>query len=155
MNTFLKYSMILFSLCVFSQNEEVDWLSFEALETKLSEKPKKVFIHLYADWCDYCKKMEEDVYSNPQISELLSENYYAVKFNVESRDSVFFGGKKFTNPNVGKSRQANHEIAELLAKRDNEPITLPTVLFFNEDFILEKRLFRYIPPKELLDLLKQ
>ena len=81
---------------------EVDWLSFEALETALIKKQKKVIIHFYADWCVYCKKMEDAVYTKPAIAEAINADYYAVKFNVESTDTIQFGGKTFVNLNTGK-----------------------------------------------------
>lgn len=148
--------IISISAIVFAQEQSsVDWLSFEELEKALSEKPKKVMIHFYADWCSYCKKMEKKVYTKPDIKTELNANYYAVKFNVETTDEVRFGGKTFKNLNVGKKRRPNHELGELLAKKDGKQVTLPAVIFLDEKFNIKKRLFRYIAPKELLTLLKE
>ncbi|WP_339622823.1 thioredoxin family protein [uncultured Winogradskyella sp.] len=146
--------LLCFSTFVIAQKQTVEWLSFEALEQALLTQPKKVMIHFYADWCVYCKKMEQDVYTKPAIAAQLSTNYYAVKFNVESTDTVAFGGKKFLNLNIGKSRTAYHQIAELLARSATKDILLPAVVFLDEEINIEKRLFRYIAPKELLGLLK-
>ena len=154
----IKHTVVVLLLCFstlsFAQKDTVEWLSFEALEQALLNEPKKVMIHFYADWCVYCKKMEQDVYTKPTIAAQLSANYYAVKFNVESTDTVAFGGKKFLNLNIGKSRTAYHQIAELLAGSSTKDILLPAVVFLDEEFNIEKRLFRYIAPKELLGLLK-
>lgn len=149
------FILVFYSLISFAQIDEPNWLTFEQLEQKMIEKPKKVMIHFYADWCNYCKKMEKVVYLKPKILEELNSNYYVIKFNVESEDAVEFGGRVFLNLNTGKNRRAKHQIAELLAIKNGESLTLPAVLFFNEDFILEKRLHRYIPPKELLTLLQE
>jgi thioredoxin-related protein len=143
-----------FSIQATAQNQSVNWLSFEDLEQALLNEPKKVMVHFYADWCVYCRKMEQDVYTKPAIEAELANNYYAVKFNVESTDTITFGGKKFLNLNVGKKRLAYHEIAELLAGQDGTELTLPAIVFFDESFGIKRRVFRYIPPKELLGLLK-
>jgi len=154
----MKYSIFIllfcFSTLASAQKQAVNWLSFEELEQALVTEPKKVIIHFYADWCVYCKKMEKVVYTKPKIEAELSANYYAVKFNVESKDTIQFGGKKFLNLNVGKKRAAYHQIAELLAGQDEKELTLPAVVFLDETFTIEKRLFRYIAPKELLVLLQ-
>jgi thioredoxin-related protein len=154
MKYFVFILLFCFSTFASAQKQTVNWLSFEELEQALLNEPKKVMIHFYADWCVYCKKMEKVVYTKPDIEAELATNYYAVKFNVESTDTIQFGGKKFLNLNVGKKRMANHQIAELLAGQDNSELTLPAVVFLDDEFTIEERVFRYIAPKELLALLQ-
>ncbi|GAB5563484.1 MAG: thioredoxin fold domain-containing protein [Winogradskyella sp.] len=135
--------------------EEVHWLTFEELETALANAPKKVIIHFYADWCVYCKKMEQSAYSKPDIIETLNAEYYAVKFNVESTDEIEFGGKRFINANVGKKRNPYHQIPEYLAGRENEELELPATVFLDEDFNIVERYYWYLSPKEMRDILKE
>ncbi|MGV6830183.1 MAG: thioredoxin family protein [bacterium] len=149
------YIAIMISLGCTAQTHEVTWLTFEELEEELIKEPRKVLIHLYADWCVYCKKMEQDVYTKNDIEQVLNDQFYAVKFNVESEEEVNFGGKRFINKNSDKRRQAYHEIAELLATRGQQPITLPAVIVINDNFEIEQRYFRYIPPQEMLTILKE
>jgi len=139
----------------FTPKAQVEWLSFEELETALTKAPKKVIIHFHADWCVYCKKMEQSVYTKPDIIEALKSEYYAVKFNVESTDTIQFGGKTFVNLNAGKRRTAFHQIPELLAGRNNKSLELPATVILDKDFNIEKRFYRYIPPKEMLSILKE
>ena len=146
--------MLFFSVLVSAQNQAIDWLTFEALEEVLTEEPKKVIIHFYADWCVYCKKMEQDVYTKSAIEDAIARDYYAVKFNVEYTESIQFGGKRFLNLNTGKKRNAYHQIAEILAGQEDKELTLPAVVILDEEFNIEKRVFRYIPPQELLKLLQ-
>lgn len=154
MKQIFLYIAILISLGCAAQTKDVTWLTFEELEEALIKEPKKVLIHFYADWCVYCKKMEQDVYTKNDIAQVLNDQYYVVKFNVESVEEVTFGGKRFNNKNIGIRRQAYHEIAELLATRDQQLITLPAVIVINDNFEIEKRMFQYVPPKELLTILK-
>ena len=145
----------LLSLSAFTQKQSVNWLSFEELETALTTKPKKVMIHFYADWCVYCKKMEGAVYTTSEIIETLNKDYYVVKFNVESTDTIQFGGKDFVNLNIGKKRIAYHQIAELLAGGRNKNLELPATVILDDDFNIKQRYYRYIPPRELLSILKE
>ncbi|GGI56389.1 thioredoxin family protein [Winogradskyella haliclonae] len=137
-----------------AQTATINWLSFEELEVALTHNPKPVIIDFYADWCAYCKKMDQAVYSKPEVIALLNANYYAVKFNAESRVQVQFGGKIFKNRNLGKKRRAFHEITELLAAQPNQPMTLPAIVFFDKNFNITQRYFEYIPPKKMLSILK-
>ena len=143
------------SFSIFSQEKESQWLTFSELESALVQEPKKVMIHFYADWCAYCYKMEKVVYTKPEIKAELNSNYYAVKFNVESQDTITFGGKTFLNLNVGKKRLAYHQIPELLAGRPNKPMELPAIVVLDEAFNIKKRFYRYIAPKEMLVILKE
>ena len=151
---------ILFLLCFFwapAQKDEaaaVDWLTFEELETALTRVPKKVLVHFYADWCVYCKKMENKVYTKPDIVEALSKEYYAVKFDVEATDTIHFGGRTFTNENYGKQRVAYHQIPELLTGYSSTDLALPATVILDSTFQIEKRFFRYIPPREMRRILK-
>lgn len=146
--------VILLSLTSFTPKPKVNWLTFEQLETALAQEPKNVIIHFYADWCSYCKKMERVVYTKPSIIAAINNNYYAVKFNVESKDTIRFGGKEFINRNLGKRRRAYHEIPEFLAGRKGKKLALPATVILDENFNIKNRYYRYVSPKEMLTILK-
>lgn len=44
---------------------------------------KLIFMDIYADWCLPCKLMNEDVYSDKNISDFLNDNFISVKVNAE------------------------------------------------------------------------
>ena len=137
-----------------AQNSKLNWLSFEQLEKQLEKQPKKVLIHFYADWCVYCKKMDRVVFTKDEVKKLLNDNYYVVRFNAESKETVQFGGKTFVNEQLGKKRDPMHQIPEFLAGRENRDIELPATIILNEKFEITKRFYRYISPTEMLDILK-
>ncbi len=136
-----------------AQENEVQWLSFEQLEDSLNLRPKKVFIDFYADWCAYCKKMDKAAFKDTGVIHSLTNNYYAVKMNAESTDSIQFGGEVFINEQIGKSRNPTHQIALLLASRKNRPFSLPAMVLLNEQFEVTDRYFEYLSPKQLLKAL--
>ena len=75
MKQVILYISMLFPLLGFTQQEEVNWITFPELEEALKTNPKKVVVHFYADWCDFCTKMEKDVYTKPEIIAELNANY--------------------------------------------------------------------------------
>lgn len=135
-----------------AQDKQVQWLSFEQLEDSLAVRPKKVIIDLYADWCSYCKKMDKVGFKNSEVVKQLSENYYAVRFNAESRDTISFGGQQFVNAEASKKRKANHQIALALGSRENYPFSLPVVVVLDENFQVVSRHFQYLSPKKMLEV---
>ncbi len=137
-----------------AQDEAIRWLSFEQLEDSLAVAPKKVFIDFYADWCAYCRKMDRVAFRDPEVISKLNRDYYALRMNAETRDSIFFDGKVYTNPEYGKNRNPVHEIPRLLASREGVPFSLPAIVILDESFRVEERYFQYIPPKKMREILE-
>lgn len=137
----------------FAQKEKINWISFEQLDDSLSVKPKKVFIYFYADWCVYCKKMEQSVFKNSKVISLLNDEYYTIKMNAESKEEIIFEGTKFINEQVGKNRNPTHQIPLLLASRKNQPFSLPAMVVLDENFKVTKRCFEYLSSKQLFQIL--
>jgi thiol-disulfide isomerase/thioredoxin len=137
-----------------AQEQKVRWLTFKQLQDSLAVKPKKVFIDFYAEWCAYCKKMEQATYKNLDVISKLNQEYYAVKMDAESRDTILFDGKKFKNKSYGKKRNAVHDIPLLLASREGAPFSLPAIVLLDESFRVTNRYFEYIAPKKMLSLLE-
>lgn len=134
------------------QAQEIEWLSFPQLSDSLDVNPKPVFLFFHTDWCSYCRKMEKDVFTNKEVIKILNNQFYAVKFDAESKESFIFDGQLLKNSNL-QSKASLHEIVVLLASR-KEGFAFPTTLIFDKNFRVIKRKFSYLSSKKLLDLLK-
>jgi hypothetical protein len=97
--------------------------------------------------------MERKVYTKPEVIHILNNDYYAVRFDAESVEAFQFGGKRFVNDQVGKSRNPLHQMAQLLALRDNQFVA-PTLVVLDKDFKITARYFEYMTSKELTEALK-
>jgi thioredoxin-related protein len=139
---------------VHAQKEQIQWISFEQLEDSLNVKPKKVLISFYADWCSYCKKMDKVAFQDEKVISILNNQFYAVKMNAESRDTIVFEGKKFWNEEIGKQRNPIHQIPLLLASRKSYPFSLPATIVLDKQFQIIRREFQYISARKMIRILK-
>ena len=156
----MKFPILFIGLFFFFSSEtsaqersKVQWLTFEQLYDSLQQKPKKVFIDFYADWCAPCKRMDKEVFSSEAIQNKLNKEYYAVKFDVESTDTIHFGNQVFINERLNR-RNPVHQIALLMARRKNRPFSLPAMVFLDENFKAEARYFQYINEEQFLKILE-
>ena len=133
--------------------DTINWIDFEQLEDSLALKPKKTFIYFYADWCVYCKKMDRNAFKDPEIIKKLNSDYYAIKMNAESTDTITFEGQKFYNQQVESMRNGIHQIPLLLANREKRKFSLPAILILDEKFNVENREFEYLTTKKMIELI--
>ena len=153
MKKLLFYFLLIFAGNAFAQ-AEISWLSFEQLEDSLQQEPKPVFIYFYADWCAYCKKMDRHAFKNPEVIQQLSNEFYAVKMNAESTDTIRFEGVTFYNEEVGEKRNPTHQLAKLLASRKKQAFSLPAIILLDKNFNLLEREFSYLTSEALLGFLE-
>jgi len=139
---------------LYGQDTKINWLNFEQLATALKAQGRPILIDFYADWCAYCRKMDDAAYADPEVIKLLNSSYYAVKMHAEAQDTVRFAGMVFKNALFGKSRRPTHELPLLLGKRDGRPFSLPLVIILNEDLVVRQRYFEYISPKRMKEILQ-
>ena len=76
---------------------ELKWYSWNEGYTKAKAENKILLVDIYTDWCGWCKKMDKDTYTKPEVIEVLNKHFIAVKFNPEVRNVVYdIDGTKMT-----------------------------------------------------------
>ena len=103
------------------KKEKINWLNLSELAIAYNKQPKPIIIDVYTSWCGWCKVMDKETYGNDNVANYINENYYAVKFDAESKDSVVYAGKKYGyNP----AYKANELAVHLLFGRMGYPTTV-------------------------------
>ncbi|MFO7838795.1 MAG: thioredoxin family protein [Desulfosalsimonadaceae bacterium] len=82
-----------------AEGSAVNWNSYETGIKKISEQNKKGFIHFYTDWCKYCKKMDQETFSDETVAAYLNENFVPIRINAEEQETVAeeYGVSRFPN----------------------------------------------------------
>jgi thioredoxin-related protein len=73
--------------------------------------------------------MDASTFVNPVIVKYMNDNFYAVKFNAERKDTINFNGKSYYNSNPAGTRSSHQLAQELMAGR----MSYPSFLFLDED----------------------
>jgi len=68
-----------------------DVLSLTQVVDKAIASNKLVFVDIYTDWCTPCKLMDEDVFSDDEMTDFMKANFVNYKVN----------GEKHNGPNLG------------------------------------------------------
>ena len=108
---------------------KINWLSFQQMEALQKKEKKPVIIDVYTDWCGWCKRLDVTTYADPNIISYVNRNFYAIKFNAETHDSISFQGKKYINRGAIGTR-SKHELANVLM---GENQSYPTTIYLNNE----------------------
>lgn len=84
---------------------DLNWLSYNEGLALAEKENKYVLIDFYTDWCGYCKKMDEETYSNEEVKSILNENFVIVKVNAESENKIIENGEEVTERELAKLYQ--------------------------------------------------
>ncbi len=109
---------------------QVRWMTMTQALAAQKKEPKKIIIDFYADWCAPCKDMEKNTFNHPEISKIINEKFYAVKFESDGNESVSFAGHTFTNPDY-KGKKAKNPLHQFSKYMNINMI--PTMVFLDEN----------------------
>jgi len=107
--------------------ETIKWVSYDDAQALIKEKPNKVFLYFFSTNCYYCGLMEKNTFSNSILARYVNENFIPVRVNSDKE----------------KTLSRNFHI------RGN-----PTNYFLTENFEIIGNLPGYLPPADLLNILK-
>lgn len=111
------------------QNGLVNWLSFKEAQEKNKTVVKPLLIDFYTDWCGWCKHMIKTTYSNQGLAAYINANFYPVKFNAETKDTIEYNGKIYKP--LSKEPKTPHE---LTIKFLGNNLSYPSTVFVTNNF---------------------
>lgn len=124
------FMLVSLPTCLISQEaeKEIRWYTLDEA-TALSEKePRKLFIDIMTVWCGWCKKMDREVFNQPQVISVINKSYYAVKLDAQQTETIKFNGNTYEYKMYGQ-KGFNEFAVELLRGR----MGFPSLVFLDED----------------------
>lgn len=84
----IKPSLILcflLFLCLEAMSSGKTLIDFQEMDlTEASESGKKIMVSFTADWCLPCRVINSSIYNDPEIADLVNENFQPVMIDVDS-----------------------------------------------------------------------
>ncbi|UOK43258.1 MULTISPECIES: thioredoxin family protein [Flavobacterium] len=127
--------------------------SFEEAEKLEQQQPKPIFVFVHTSWCKYCKMMENSTFKNPEVVQLLNDNFYFVSLDAESKEPIIIKNRTFTYKPKGKNTGI-HELAEELATVDGN-ISYPTFSILDKNNAILLQISEFTDAKTMIVLLKE
>lgn len=129
----------------------VHWYTFSEAVALQKKNPRPIIVDVYTSWCGPCKMMSNNTFGNENIAKYLNDNYYPVKFNAETFDSVSFNGYTFKNKNAPGTNRPVHDFA--LSILDGK-LVYPSIVFLNEEIQRIQIVTGYYQPAQFEPLMK-
>lgn len=120
--------------------KEIQWISLQEAYNRTQKEPRKTIVDVYTAWCGWCKVMDRETYTNPDVIDYLNKNYYMVKLDAETRQEIVVGGVKYAFDEKSNTNQA--AIALLQGK-----LSYPTTVFLDTQYNMIQPLPGYLDAK--------
>jgi len=104
----------------------IKWYDIEQAVELNKKEARPILIDVYTDWCSWCNFMMKSTYANKGIANYINRNFYPVRFNAETFDTIEFRGKKYFNRKLG--RKPTHDLASILLEGN---LSYPSIVFFD------------------------
>ena len=124
--------------------DETPWHNLTEAQKLNSKAPRKFIVDIYTTWCNGCRVMNKTTFNDPRLKDYLNKHFYLVDLNAETKDTLHYGGKTFTNS--GTNGTPFHDLVMELSHRN---LSLPTLLIMDENMTIVDTLPFYISPETL------
>ncbi len=119
---------------------KINWISIQEAYRQTQTVPKKTIIDVYTDWCGWCKVMDKNTFTNPEVVKYINENYYAVKLDAETTKDQELGGKVYK---FDASSKTNEMAIALLGGK----LSYPSMVYLDEKFNMIQPIPGYMDAK--------
>jgi len=109
-----------------ANNTPFDWPSFDEAVVTGKKEAKPILIDVYAPWCGWCARMQQEVYGNTTLAAYVQENFAYGRLNIDDAETQHnFMGHSLTSQELGYGLGAS---------------ATPTTVFLNSESVYITRL---------------
>ena len=107
--------------------KKLEWFDYDTGLLKASKDKKPIVIIFHADWCHFCKKMDNKTLSDKSVRDYLNKNFIVIKIDTQK----------------DKKTASSYQV-----------MGLPTTWFLESDATRIGPLSGYIPPDQFIGILR-
>lgn len=79
---------------------KINWMQFDVGLAKAKKEKKHLFVDFTAAWCGWCKKMDAETFSRPEVIKYVNDNFIAAKVIGDSDKELDLDGYKISERNL-------------------------------------------------------
>lgn len=113
---------------------DIQWSTIEDALLAGSLSSKKIFIYVHAVWCPYCRRMNNEVLSDPEVQKLLERYFHPIRIDAESQETLRYFDNEMTEQQFARALQ-NESFPTFYFMNQNGEV------FGNQPGLLPKELF--------------
>lgn len=118
---------------------DIKWYKYNEGIAEAKASGKKILLDIYTDWCKWCKKLDVEVYENPNVAAYLKKHYVLIKVNGEGS-----GRLKYNNNDISETQLAG-----------NMGVTgYPTMFFLDSNGQPIEKLASFVPADKFMPIIK-
>ncbi len=130
-----------------SMHDKLAWIDMNTLNVNMRSESKPVLIDLYTNWCYWCKVMDKKTYTNSKVISYISEHFYPVKFDAESKGNVQW-------KNIDYKYNEAYKVNDFTLYVTNGQLSFPTTVIVPDEKSDPIAIAGFLEPKELEPILK-
>jgi thioredoxin-related protein len=101
------------------------WLPFNEGMALAAKENKHVVIDFYTTWCHWCKVMDRETFSNPEVKKYLGEHFITIRIDAEStKEKVSYKGEELTPVSLARKFGVKGFPSIAYLDRDGELVTV-------------------------------
>jgi len=126
----------------------VKMYSVKEVEKLQVKKPKKVIVHIGANFCNTCRVMVKTTYVDSAIAGYLNKNFYVINFDAEQNDTITFKKEKYYKTMIN-----GYPLHTLAVKLTNNRLSMPALAILDEQMNTLEVLNFYQSPEQIKPVL--
>jgi thioredoxin-related protein len=80
--------LVVVNYSAIGQSIHFDTISWESFYEKSVQEEKPIFVDVYTDWCGPCKRMEKEVFTNPEVAAYMNDRFMNYRVNAEKGSGI-------------------------------------------------------------------